>query len=98
MLMRWLNIVLLSLLLVLQYRLWVGAGSFAEVAGHKREIAAQREQNDKLKQRNQRLENEVQSLKSGLEAVEERARDGLGMIKRDETFYLIVDDGKNKKQ
>ena len=90
--MRWLNIVLLSMLLILQYRLWVGNGSFAEMAAHKREIATQSEQNDKLKQRNQRLENEVQSLKSGLEAVEERARKELGMIKRDETFYLIVDD------
>jgi cell division protein FtsB len=90
--MRWLNIVLLLLLLILQYRLWIGAGSFAEVAAHKREIAEQREQNDKLEQRNQRLKNEVQSLKSGLEAIEERARDELGMIKRDETFYLIVDD------
>ena len=92
MLMRWLNIVLLSMLLILQYRLWVGAGSFAEVASHKRAIAEQRAQNDTLKQRNQRLENEVQSLKSGLEAIEERARDELGMVKRDETFYLIVDD------
>lgn len=94
MLMRWLNIVLLSMLLVLQYRLWIGAGSFAEVTAHKRDIAEQRQQNDTLKQRNQRLENEVHSLKSGLEAIEERARDELGMIKRDETFYLIVDDKK----
>jgi cell division protein FtsB len=89
--MRWLNILLLLILLGLQYRLWIGAGSLAEVASLGREIAEQQQQNDKLIGRNKRLENEVISLKSGLEAVEERARSELGMQKRGETFYLIVE-------
>lgn len=89
--MRWLNILLLLILLGLQYRLWIGAGSLAEVASLKREIAEQQQQNEKLIGRNQRLENEVISLKSGLEAAEERARSDLGMLKRGETFYLIVE-------
>lgn len=89
--MRWLNILLLLILLGLQYRLWIGDGSFAEVVALNREIGQQRQQNERLIGRNQRLENEVISLKSGLEAIEERARSDLGMLKRGETFYLIVD-------
>jgi cell division protein FtsB len=89
--MRWLNILLLLILLGLQYRLWIGAGSFAEVVSLNREIDTQRQQNERLIGRNQRLENEVISLKTGLDAVEERARSDLGMLKRGETFYLIVD-------
>jgi cell division protein FtsB len=89
--MRWFNIALLLLLLGLQYRLWVGAGSWADVAALSRSIDGQRQQNEHLIGRNQLLEGEVRSLKSGLDAVEERARSELGMVKSDETFYLTVD-------
>ncbi|HEY3700388.1 MAG TPA: cell division protein FtsB [Spongiibacteraceae bacterium] len=89
--MRWLNILLLVLLTGLQYRLWVGPGSWAQVASLKREIEQQREHNSHLVARNQMLEGEVLSLKSGYEAIEEHARNDLGMIKRGETFYLVVD-------
>ncbi len=89
--MRWLNIFLLLILLGLQYRLWVGAGSWADVAALDRKIEQQQEKNERLMARNQLLEGEVISLKSGLDAIEERARNDLGMIKRDETFYLVVD-------
>jgi cell division protein FtsB len=89
--MRWLNIFLLLILLGLQYRLWVGAGSWADVATLSGKIEQQALKNDRLHARNQLLEGEVISLKSGVDAIEERARNDLGMIKRDETFYLIVD-------
>ena len=89
--MRWLNIILLLILLGLQYRLWVGAGSWADVATLSGKIEQQALKNDSLHARNQLLEGEVISLKSGVDAIEERARNDLGMIKRDETFYLIVD-------
>jgi cell division protein FtsB len=89
--MRWLNICLLLLLAGLQYRLWAGPGSWAQVATLGRDIEQQREHNDHLINRNQLLEGEVLSLKTGYEAIEERARDELGMIRQGETFYLIVD-------
>lgn len=89
--MRWLNICLLLLLVGLQCRLWIGAGSWAQVAALNRDIGQQREHNDRLINRNQLLEGEVISLKNGFDAIEERARDELGMLKQGETFYLIVD-------
>ena len=89
--MRWLNILLVVMVVGLQYRLWVGPGSWAQIALLEREIKQQREQNDHLVARNQMLGGEVLSLKSGNEAIEEHARSDLGMIKRGETFYLVVD-------
>ncbi len=89
--MRWLNIVLLVMLVGLQYRLWIGVGSWAQVAALHETIDKQRQLDDRLAGRNQMLEGEVLSLKSGYDAIEERARNDLGMIKRGETFYLVVD-------
>jgi len=89
--MRWLNIVLLIMLVGLQYRLWIGPGSWAQVAALRETIDKQRQLDERLAGRNQMLEGEVLSLKSGYEAIEERARNDLGMIKRGETFYLVVD-------
>ena len=89
--MRWLNILLLLILLGLHYRLWIGAGSWADVAALERKIEQQADKNERLVARNQLLEGEVISLKSGLDAIEERARSDLGMIKHNETFYLVVD-------
>jgi len=89
--MRWLNICLLLLLVGLQCRLWIGAGSWAQVAALNRDIEQQREHNERLINRNQLLEGEVISLKNGFDAIEERARNELGMLKQGETFYLIVD-------
>ena len=83
---------LLAILLILQYRLWVGEGSVPALSSLERELADQRADNAELEQRNAFLEIEVLDLKNGLEAVEERARSELGMIGADEIFYLIVDD------
>jgi cell division protein FtsB len=83
---------LVILLLLLQYRLWVDEGSLAEVWGLQRAIDAQQIENRELRERNEALRAEIKDLKSGSEAIEERARNDLGMIKKDETFYHIVDE------
>lgn len=89
--MKWLVALLLVALIALQYRLWVGEGSFAEVVSLKREIAEQQQELQRLGARNRALQAEVDSLKQDLEAVEERARSNLGMIREDEVFYQVLD-------
>ncbi|MGD2111935.1 MAG: cell division protein FtsB [Gammaproteobacteria bacterium] len=84
-------IVLLFLLVYLQYRLWFGDGSLQEVWQLHREVEAQREENLRLRERNDALDAEVLDLQQGLDAIEERAREDLGMIKEGETFYQIVE-------
>jgi cell division protein FtsB len=91
---RLLIVILLLLFLALQYRLWVGEGSLAEVSNLSDKVEAQKAENQRLKDRNAALDAEVQDLKTGYEAIEERARSELGMIKDDETFYQIVDPNK----
>lgn len=88
--MKYLIAILSVLLIALQYRLWVGEGSMADVVRLDRDIQAQVLENDRLKQRNNILAAEVSALKAGPDAVEERAREELGMIKRGETFYLVI--------
>lgn len=90
--MRWLVWLLVVLLLLLQYRLWIGDGSLAEVWDMYQQVQGQHEENRQLRERNQALEAEVKDLKEGLEALEERAREELGMIKRDESFYQVIED------
>ena len=83
--------VLAALLLALQYQLWIGSGSLSEVISLQRAIAAQKQQNDELRERNLALDAEVRDLKTALDAVEERARLELGMIRQGEIFYRIVE-------
>jgi len=90
--MRWLIALLMVLLVYLQYRLWVGDGSLAEVWRLRGAVAEQRAENARLQERNQALDAEVRDLKEGLEAVEERARSELGMIREGEVFYQIVEE------
>jgi cell division protein FtsB len=90
-LMRWLIFILSALLLFLQYRVWVGEGSLAEVSNLKHEIALQQEESAGLKARNQALQAEVDDLRSGLGAIEERARSELGMVKEGEIFYQVIE-------
>lgn len=79
----------------LQYNLWLGDGGVYAVRSLKRDIAAQQEENARLAERNRVLAAEVKDLKSGTDAVEEHARMDLGMIKSNETFYLVPGSGKN---
>ena len=90
--MRVLIAVLVVVLVLLQYRLWVGEGSLAEVAALKAQIAGQKQELSELRVRNQALEAEVRDLKRGLDAIEERARAELGMIKEGETFYQVIEE------
>ncbi|BAP43875.1 cell division protein FtsB [Pseudomonas sp. 21LCFQ02] len=86
----WLFLVLLLLLGGLQYRLWVGNGSLAQVASLTKQIEEQRAENESLLERNRVLDAEVMELKKGLETVEERARHELGMVKDGETLYQLA--------
>ncbi|MGF1642751.1 MAG: cell division protein FtsB [Thiotrichales bacterium] len=89
--MKLLIAILVVLLLALQYRLWIGEGSFSEVAKLRQSVAEQQRENDRLEARNQALEAEVQDLTRGLSAIEERARSELGMIKKGETFFQVIE-------
>ena len=79
-------------ILLLQVRLWVGEGSFAQVWALEQSIAEQREENAELATRNERLYAEVRNLRNEQGAVEERARMNLGLIRDDETFFLVVEN------
>lgn len=87
--MKWLWPVALILLAGLQYRLWVGEGSLAQVTQLKQEISEQAQVNEQLLERNRVLTAEVKELKQGLETVEERARHELGMIREGETLFQL---------
>ena len=89
--MKALLVLLVTLLALVQYRLWVGDESLAEVWRLRQAIEHQSAENVLLKSRNQRLEAEVHNLKNGLEAVEERARMELGMIRKGEIYFQIVE-------
>lgn len=82
---------LVVVLVVLQVRLWRGEGSLADIRRLEQEIAAQTETNAGLEQRNKALLQEVTDLKTGMDSVEEHARSELGLIKKGESFYLVVD-------
>jgi len=93
--MKALALALVSLIALLQYPLWLGKGSWARVWNVDQQLNAQRETNHKLGLRNAALDAEVRDLKQGLEAIEERARSELGMIKHDEMFFQILIDRRN---
>ena len=90
--MKLLTLALLMVIALLQYPLWLGKGSWLRVWEVDQTLRAKREENRKLQVRNAVLDAEVRDLKQGLEAVEERARSELGMVKRDEIFFQILDD------
>ncbi len=85
--------VLTVLLVLLQFKLWFGDANVRDVLSLKKSVKEQQLKNDQVKQRNAVLAAEVEDLKTGLEAIEERARSELGMIKKDETFIHIVEGG-----
>jgi cell division protein FtsB len=89
--MRILAGVLAALILLVQYPLWLGKGSWMRAWEVDRQLQAQRAKNAQLEMRNTGLEAEVRDLKQGTEAIEERARYELGMIRQDEIFFQIVE-------
>ncbi|MDD3448222.1 MAG: cell division protein FtsB [Gammaproteobacteria bacterium] len=88
---KWVIVVLVMVLVSLQARLWFGEGSLAEVWRLRQSVKLQEQTNAEQRERNQVLEAEVRDLKQGLEAIEERARSELGMIREGETFFLLVE-------
>ncbi|NRD74880.1 cell division protein FtsB [Shewanella sp. VB17] len=90
--MKRLLFALASLLGLLQHQLWVGANSLPESFQLKEQISLQQASNAKLIARNQVLREEIIDLSSGTEALEERARNELGMVKEGETFFRVVGD------
>ena len=90
--MRILAIVFVLLILALQYPMWLGKGGWLQLRELNAQVAAQRQVNAELKARNEALDAEVRDLKQGVEAVEERARSELGMIRQDEVFFQLPAD------
>lgn len=88
--MRALIAILLVLFLALQYKLWIGEGSFRDIRSLEQRVAEQEERNRQLLERNQALRAEVEDLRERLDAVEERARSELGLIREGEEFYQVV--------
>jgi cell division protein FtsB len=91
---KWLILSLSLLFIGLQYRLWEGDGSIQDVIRLSKAIVSESEEVKKLSDRNHQLSLEVQALKDYPEALEERARAELGMIKQGETFCLVIDPSR----
>ncbi|MCR4305186.1 MAG: cell division protein FtsB [Gallionella sp.] len=88
---RTVTLILLALLLLLQYPLWLGKGGWLKVWDLNRQVESQQQVNQQTGTRNAVLDAEVRDLKQGTAAIEERARSELGMIKRDEIFYQVLE-------
>ena len=95
--MRILLVFLLLIFIALQYRLWVGEGSYAEVVHLQNEIALKKQDLARMQHENNQLRAEIEDLKSGQAAIEERARNDLGMIKEGEIYFQIVDSVSEEK-
>ena len=95
--MRVFTVILLILLMLLQYRLWFGKNSVPDYLVLKENVVRQQSANEKLQQRNKLLFADTDDLKLGLEAIEERARNELGMIKDNETFFRLIPKESNTR-
>lgn len=89
---------LLILFVFAQIDLWVGQGGLMQFLQLKNDVQQQKAENTLLEVRNSVLHAEVLDLKSGHEAIEERARVELGMIKPGETFYQLMGDAHEAQQ
>jgi cell division protein FtsB len=92
-----LALVFVALIVALQYPMWLGKGGWLKVRELDRQLAGQREANAKLKARNEALDADVRDLKTGFEAIEERARSELGMVRSDEVFFQLQPSGSRPK-
>jgi cell division protein FtsB len=93
--MRLFKVFLLVGFMLLQYRLWFGFNGIKDYYQHTEEVARHSHTNQQLIKRNKLLAADVNDLKTGLEAIEERARNELGMIKQGETFFRIIPAQEN---
>lgn len=94
--LRWLVLLLAAIFALLQYQLWLGDGSWPRAEAAREALERQLAENERLRQRNAELEAEVLDLKTGLEAIEERARSDLGLVKQGETYFQIIDESSKK--
>ena len=95
--MRWLAVALLVVIVLLQHPLWLGKGGWLRVWDVDRQLQQQKETNQQLEMRNAGFDAEVRDLKQGYDAIEERARFELGMVKQDEVFVQIPDKPASDK-
>ncbi len=94
--LKYLTWVLVGLIVAIQYPLWMGKGSWLRVWEFSSQVDQQKDKNRQLGLRNAGLDAEVRDLKQGIDAVEERARVELGMIKPDEVFYQVIEKSRVK--
>ncbi|HBP42137.1 MAG: cell division protein FtsB [Vreelandella alkaliphila] len=86
---KWLTVALLAVLGLLQYQLWLGNGGWEDLQLVEERVAVQEAANVPMRERNARLAAEVTDLKTGLDAIEERARSDMGMVRSDEQFFWV---------
>ena len=96
--MRSLLAILLLVLIALQLKMWLGEGGYRDVKRLAVRVEEQARENEVLALRNRELQAEVEDLRQGLQAVEERARSELGMVKENEEFYQVVPVEKRDQQ
>lgn len=96
--MRWLTLTLIALIVALQWPLWLGKGSWFRVWQLDRQLQQQRILNQQLIARNAALDAEVRDLKQGTDAMEERARNELGMVRNGEVFFQLLTPINTNKQ
>lgn len=88
--MRALLAILIVLLVLLQFKLWLGEGGYRDTQRLRDRVAEQQRENEFLRERNEQLRAEVEDLREGMDAIEERARSELGMIREGEEFFMVV--------
>lgn len=96
--MKWVALTLLVILASLQYRIWFGQSSFREIKQQEARVELVKSENAELALRNQKILAEIHDLREGTDAIEERARYQLGMIKEGETFFRILDSREDTRQ
>ena len=88
---RWILLILIVTILIMQTKIWISEDGYFQLRALQNDLEIQRNENIFLEKRNNELEAEINNLKSGNEAIEERARNDLGLIGENESLYLIVD-------
>src|SRR3954469_23476669 len=94
--MKILGAILAALIVLIQYPLWLGKGGWLHAWQVEQDLSRQKDKNAQLEGRNARLAADVRDLKQGTEAIEERARYDLGMVRHDEVFFQYADDNRGQ--
>ena len=94
--MKWLAAILGAFFILLQYQLWFVPGGIVSVWHLKKSVAQQQQKNQLLQTKNKVLAADIKDLKNGNQAIEEKARSELGMVKKGEVFYQVVNKKSNE--